>query len=176
MVPFPWKLLLLLLPAVATAEVTPPPSYPPTNGTTVYELLSKFGLPPGLLPSTVTSFSLSNNGDFEVNLAGECYVDFEYLVYYEPKITGSVSYGSISGLKGIQVRRFLIWFDVDSIKVDLPPAGYIYFNVGWITKKLRIQQFESIHSCRSNVLADITEGLPLSFLKHSGDAEMLITE
>ncbi|XP_078171084.1 transmembrane protein, putative (Protein of unknown function, DUF538) [Carex rostrata] len=149
--PFAFLLLpfLLLLP-IATSS----PSL--SNGTTVYDILTQYGLPPGLLPDTVTSFSFSEeDGDFEVNLSGPCYVEFDYLVYYEPKITGVVRYGSVSQLKGIQVRRFLIWLDVDAIKVDLPSSQYIYFDVGWITKKLDADQFMTVHSCRSNGLIDV---------------------
>ncbi|KAL0916845.1 hypothetical protein M5K25_014388 [Dendrobium thyrsiflorum] len=173
------NLLLLLLFLVAGASdaasaAAPPPS-PPSNGTTVYELLPKFGLPSGLLPNTVTSFSLASNGEFEVNLAGECYVNFEYLVYYAPKITGVIRYGEIDDLKGIQVRRFFIWFDVDSIKVDLPPSNYIYFDVGLITKKLSVGQFKNIHSCQKGLSADLMEhGVGLD--RFSEDAGMIISE
>ncbi|PKA52547.1 hypothetical protein AXF42_Ash001527 [Apostasia shenzhenica] len=151
-----WQLFIILLPAaVVAADVALTPSSPPANGTTVYEVLPKFGLPPGLLPNTVTSYTLAKNGAFEVDLAGPCYVDFEYLVYYEAKITGFIRYGEIGDLKGIQVRRFLLWFDVDTIKVDLPPTDYIYFDVGWITKKLKVKQFQTIHYCRKKGLADM---------------------
>ncbi|OAY64078.1 hypothetical protein ACMD2_10954 [Ananas comosus] len=145
----PFLVLLLLLSAAASAPAAAA-APPPSNGSTVYDLLPEFGLPPGLLPDSVTSFSLASDGSFVVDLAGPCYVDFEYLVYYEPRVTGVVKYGGIGSLKGIQVRRFLIWFDVDAIKVDLPPSDYIYFEVGWITRKLRVDQFETVHSCRSN--------------------------
>ncbi|KAJ0982775.1 hypothetical protein J5N97_011030 [Dioscorea zingiberensis] len=152
---FSKPLLLLLLLSVAgglfRAALASSPE-PTSNGTTIYDLLPKFGLPPGLLPDTVINFILSDNGSFVVNLAGPCYVEFEYLTYYEPRITGTVHYGSIDDLKGIQVRRFLIWFDVDSIRVDLPPADFIYFQVGWISRKLTVGQFETVHSCRDNAL------------------------
>ncbi|KAK8968135.1 hypothetical protein KSP40_PGU001093 [Platanthera guangdongensis] len=167
MIPSPWKLLNLFLllvssaaTATASAAIAENSQSLPTlssNGTTVFELLTKFGLPPGLLPNTVTSFSLTDNGDFEVNLSGKCYVNFEYLVYYESKITGVVRYGEISDLKGIQVRRFLVWFNVESIKVDLPLSKYIYFDVGWITKKLSIEQFTTVHSCQKGLTENMIE-------------------
>ncbi|XP_072988227.1 uncharacterized protein [Typha latifolia] len=144
-------LLLLLVPLAAPGEPrSQAAAAAPSNGTTIYDLLPQYGLPPGLLPDTVTSFSLSEDGSFTVDLAGPCYIEFDYLVYYAPQITGVVKYGGIEGLKGIQVRRFLIWFDVDAIKVDLPPSDYIYFEVGWIIRKLQVDQFETVHSCREN--------------------------
>ena len=143
------SLLLFSLPLLSSAADSPA-----SNGTTIYELLPMFGLPPGLLPDTVRSFSLSRNGRFQVELESPCYVDFEYLVYYDTNITGVIKYGGIDELKGIQVRRFLLWFDVDAIKVDLPPSDYIYFEVGWITKKLRVDQFQTVHSCYKEKLSD----------------------
>ncbi|KAK3030110.1 hypothetical protein RJ639_038859 [Escallonia herrerae] len=59
--------------------------------------------------------------------------------------------GSITDLKGIQVQRFLFWFDVDEIRVDLPPSDSIYFQVGLINKKLDVGQFNTVHSCRASV-------------------------
>ncbi|KAH7661854.1 At5g01610-like protein [Dioscorea alata] len=145
-------LLLLLLLSVAGGLALAGSPALTSNGTSIYDLLPKYGLPPGLLPDTVINYTLSEDGSFVLHLAGPCYIEFDYLVYYEPLITGTVHYGSIDDLKGIQVRRFLIWFDVDSIKVDLPPANFIYFQVGWITRKLSVGQFETVHSCRDSVL------------------------
>lgn len=119
----------------------------PSNGTTVYELLPKYGLPSGLLPDSVASFSLSNDGDFVVELRKPCYLQFEYLVYYKSRITGTLMYGGIKNLKGIEVKRFFLWFAVNEIVVDLPPSDFIYFHVGWITKKLEVSQFRKVRTC-----------------------------
>ncbi|KAF3534374.1 hypothetical protein DY000_02037875 [Brassica cretica] len=58
-----------------------------------------------------------------------------------------ISYGSVTKLEGIQVKRLFIWVDVDEIKVDLPSTDSIYFKVGFINKKLGIDQFKTVHSC-----------------------------
>ncbi|CAN4091634.1 unnamed protein product [Withania somnifera] len=134
-------LLLLLSPSSRSAN------------TTVYEILTKYSLPQGLLPSSVKSYSLSDDGTFEVVLGKPCYVEFEYLVYYAEKITGKLSVGSITDLEGIQVKRFFLWLNVYEIRVDLPSSGSIYFQAGIINKKLDIKQFETIHDCRDNALA-----------------------
>ncbi|KAI4317503.1 hypothetical protein L6164_025367 [Bauhinia variegata] len=118
---------------------------------TVYEILPKFGLPSGLLPSSVKSYSLSSDGRFVVFLESPCYVQFDYLVWYDDTITGQLNYGSITDLEGIQVKRFFLWLSVDEIRVDLPPADSIYFQVGFINKKLDIDQFKTVHSCRDSV-------------------------
>ncbi|RAL45559.1 unnamed protein product [Cuscuta campestris] len=120
---------------------------------TVYDMLTKYGLPAGLLPDSVTSYTLSDDGAFEVYLEKPCYVQFDYLVYYDKKISGKLGVGSITGLKGIQVKRLLFWFDVDEIRVDLPPSGSIYFQVGIINKELDAAQFETVPTCRDKALA-----------------------
>ncbi|RWW39000.1 hypothetical protein BHE74_00055709 [Ensete ventricosum] len=139
----------LFLPTLAADHVESPAS--PSNGTTVYDLLPQYGLPPGVLPDTVKSFSLASNGQFVVELYGPCYVDFEYLVYYAPRVSGVIKYGGIESLEGVQVRRFMVWFDVGGIMVDVPSSEFIYFHVGWITRKLRIEQFQTVHSCRGSL-------------------------
>jgi hypothetical protein len=149
----------------ATSSSDPPPP-------SVYELLPKFGLPSGLLPDTVTNYTLSDDGRFVVVLPGPCYVPFEYTVYYEGKITGKLSYGSITDLKGIQVQRFFyLWFDVDEIKVDLPPSDSIYFQVGLINKRLDVRQFKTVHSCRAK-----SSSLLLQLPAPVNEVEMLVTE
>ncbi|KAH8522963.1 hypothetical protein H0E87_003575 [Populus deltoides] len=145
----------------------------------VFEILPKFGLPSGLLPNTVKSYSLSDDGNFTVYLEKECYVEFDYLVYYEKKITGKLGYGSITNLKGIQVQKFFLWLDVDEIKVDLPPSDSIYFQVGWINKKLDADQFKTVHSCRAGVSSGSCRGLWKQFLElpaPDDDVQMLLTE
>lgn len=100
------------------------------------------------------SYSLSDDGDFEVYLENPCYIQFDYLVYYEKKITGKLGIGSITNLKGIQVQRFyFFWFDVDEIKVDLPPSDSIYFTVGVINKELELDQFLTVRSCKDKAVS-----------------------
>ncbi|XP_050369545.1 uncharacterized protein LOC126787691 [Argentina anserina] len=146
MAPFPILLLLLL-----SAAASPSLSLSSNSSASVFELLPKYGLPSGLLPASVTNYTLSDDGRFVVVLDKPCYIQFDYLVYYETSITGKLSYGAITGLKGIQVQRLFFWFDVDEIRVDLPPSDSIYFTVGIINKKLDVDQFQSVHSCRDGV-------------------------
>nr|GEV34161.1 uncharacterized protein [Tanacetum cinerariifolium] len=123
------------------------------NTPTVYDILEQYSLPIGLLPNSVKSYTFSpDDGSFTVELEQPCYIQFDYLVYYATKITGKLNVGSITELSGIQVKRFLFWFNVDEIKVDLPTSDSIYFSVGIINKKLDIDQFESVRSCTDNAL------------------------
>ncbi|XP_071707075.1 uncharacterized protein At5g01610-like [Rutidosis leptorrhynchoides] len=148
-----------------------------TDQPTVYEILEKYGLPRGLLPNSVKSYTLSSDdGSFVVELEKPCYIQFDYLVYYDSKITGKLNFGSITDLNGIQVKRFLFWFSVDEIRVDLPSSDNIYFTVGIINKKLDIDQFETVHACTDNALCPFFSN-PISQLPVAvDDVEMLITE
>ncbi|KAK5811448.1 hypothetical protein PVK06_026779 [Gossypium arboreum] len=139
--------LIFLISIPKSLSVLEPQPAPPS----VWDILPKFGLPSGLLPSTVTDYVLHDDERFIVMLDSPCYIQFEYLVYYEKTITGKLGYGSITDLEGIQVQRFFLWFDVNEIKVDLPPSDSIYFQVGFINKKLDVDQFKTIHSCRDEV-------------------------
>ncbi|OIW17985.1 hypothetical protein TanjilG_31358 [Lupinus angustifolius] len=141
--------------STATATATPTPNNKPT----VFELLPTYGLPRGLLPSTVTNYTLSeDDGHFVVVLEKPCYVQFDYLVYYDKTVSGKLSYGSITDLKGIEVQRLFLWLNVDEIRVDLPPSNSIYFQVGLINKKLSVDQFKTVHSCRDSITSSPCAG------------------
>ncbi|KAL5707733.1 hypothetical protein ACHQM5_018597 [Ranunculus cassubicifolius] len=124
----------------------------PTQSTpTVYDILNKFGLPSGLLPDSVSSYTFNEStGEFTVELPNKCYIHFDYLVYYDKKITGTLKIGSITNLHGIEVKKLFLWLDVDEIRVDLPPSDSIYFQVGFVNKKLDVDQFQTVHSCKDN--------------------------
>ncbi|KAI5321095.1 hypothetical protein L3X38_030166 [Prunus dulcis] len=74
------------------------PNRPSTTAqsiTDVHDLLPKYGLPKGLLPDNVNSYTLSEDGSFEIYLESPCYVHFDQLVYYNKNIKGKLSYGLI---------------------------------------------------------------------------------
>ncbi|XP_042432549.1 uncharacterized protein LOC122019107 [Zingiber officinale] len=144
-------LLSLFFPSSLSAAVTAQSSASPSNSSTVYDILQEYNLPPDILLDTVKSFSVTSNGYFVIDLYGECYVNFEYVVYYASRVSGFLSYDSISNLEGVQIWNYLIWYGVSYIKVDLPYSDFIYIQFGWVTRKLDIDQFQHIHSCRGNL-------------------------
>uniref|UniRef100_A0A8R7U473 Uncharacterized protein n=1 Tax=Triticum urartu TaxID=4572 RepID=A0A8R7U473_TRIUA len=99
----PQALLLLLLAAAVAVAVA---SAAPANGA-ANDLLPKYGLPKGLIPDSVSSYTFDEaTGDFEIHLAGTCYVRFgDHLVYYEKTLRGCLSKGRITGLAGIQAKK-----------------------------------------------------------------------
>ncbi|KAL9171649.1 hypothetical protein ABFS82_04G222600 [Erythranthe guttata] len=169
--------LLVIFPLLilSASSQSPPPTAAPTPAPTVYEILPKYGLPSGLLPDSVTNYTLTEDGDFEVTLAKPCYIEFDYTVYYEKSISGKLSIGSITNLKGIQVQRFFfLWFDVDEIKVDLPPSDSIYFTVGIINKQLDLDQFLTVRSCKDKAVS-LRQIVQVPTLVDD-DISMLVTE
>ncbi|MCD7465018.1 hypothetical protein HAX54_000410 [Datura stramonium] len=141
-------IFLILTPFTLSFILSPSPQPEPKPKPTLYDILPEYGLPRGIFPDSVESYNLDKDGNFEVFLKTPCYVEFEYLVYYAERITGKLGIGSITELKGIEVKRFFFWFNVNEIRVDLPPPSHsVYFQIGFVNKKLDMNQFETVHSC-----------------------------
>ncbi|KAG6511078.1 hypothetical protein ZIOFF_029131 [Zingiber officinale] len=107
-------LLSLFFPSSLSAAVSAQSSASPSNSSTVYDIPQEYNLPPGILPDTVKSFSIASNGYFVIDLYRECYIDFECVVYYAPRMSGFLGYSSVCNLEGVQIRSYLIWYDVSS--------------------------------------------------------------
>ncbi|XP_057831919.1 uncharacterized protein LOC131042627 isoform X1 [Cryptomeria japonica] len=140
---FGFLCVLLLLCITAEAAVV-------VSETSIPKILAKYGLPIGLLPDSVRNYSLSDDGDFKVELENPCEINFKYLVSYDTVIQGKLTYGKISELSGIRAKKFLLWMRVTGIEVDIPNSGYIYFHVGAISKKLDVALFQSVHKCQDS--------------------------
>ncbi|EOY32340.1 hypothetical protein QUC31_019440 [Theobroma cacao] len=115
----------------------------------VHDLLPTYGLPKGILPNNVKSYTLSTTGDFTIELESTCYVQFDQLVYYEKKIKGKLSYGAVHDVSGIQAKKLFLWLPVTGIEVD-ENSGMVQFFVGALSEKLPAKQFEDIPVCKGN--------------------------
>ncbi|XVF19160.1 hypothetical protein REPUB_Repub11eG0085400 [Reevesia pubescens] len=116
--------------------------------TDVHDLLPTYGLPKGILPNNVKSYTLSTTGDFTIQLESTCYVQFDQLVYYEKTIRGKLSYGAVHDVSGIQAKKLFLWLPVTGIEVD-ENSGMVKFFVGALSEKLPAKQFEDIPVCKS---------------------------
>lgn len=114
----------------------------------VHDLLPKYGLPRGLIPDAVKSYSISEDGSFEMEFEHPCYVMFDRLVYFDRRVKGKVSYGCISDVSGIQAKKLFLWVSVTRIQVDSDP-NFIEFYVGALSEKLPAKQFENVPTCKS---------------------------
>ncbi|KAG6787592.1 hypothetical protein POTOM_003634 [Populus tomentosa] len=125
----------------------------------IHDLLPQYGLPRGLLPDNVESYTLpSSDGSFEVKLKTPCYVHFDDVVYYDKVIKGKLSYGSVHDVSGIQAKKLFIWLPVTGIEVSKADDGMISFFVGPISEELPAKQFEDVPACSD--LAVVIRGFP----------------
>ncbi|KAJ6827621.1 uncharacterized protein M6B38_366965 [Iris pallida] len=136
--PLLFLVFFLLLPFLSSSS--------DAGGPTVHELLPKYGLPVGLVPDAVESYTLSSNGEFEIRLSSPCYVHFSSLAYYGRTIRGRLSYGAISDLEGVQAKKLFLWVSVTGM-VAHPDTGVIEFQVGLLSQSLPYSEFLEVPKC-----------------------------
>ncbi|CAM8917906.1 unnamed protein product [Rhodiola kirilowii] len=112
-------------------------------------ILRSHGLPIGLLPNKITSFTVDpSSGRFQVNLQQACNAKFENRVHFDFNVTGLISYGQIAELSGMSAQELFLWFPVKEIRVDVPSSGLIYFDVGGVVfKQFSLSLFETPPEC-----------------------------
>ncbi|XP_010908327.1 uncharacterized protein [Elaeis guineensis] len=115
----------------------------------IYDLLHANGLPPGLLPRAVESFSFDpHSGLLEVHLHYPCYARFDGLVFFDRVVRGNLSYGSLHGVVGVTQEELFLWLPVLEIVVTDPSSGVIFFDIGVAHKQLSISLFEYPPECQ----------------------------
>lgn len=114
----------------------------------IHDLLRSNGLPPGLLPKEVKSYTLSENGRLEVFLEAPCYTKFENRVFFEKVLSANLTYGSLIGVEGLTQEELFLWLPVKDIIVDDPKSGLILFDIVVAHKQLSLSLFEVPPSCK----------------------------
>ncbi|KAM2005773.1 hypothetical protein ACFX15_000912 [Malus domestica] len=71
------------------------------SSTNIHDLLISHGLPPGLLPNEVKSYTLSNNRELQVFLDALCLTKYENRVFFESVLRANLSYESLIGVEGL---------------------------------------------------------------------------
>lgn len=113
----------------------------------IHGLLPHYGFPKGLLPNNVKSYTLSDDGDFTVDLISPCFVKFpDQMVMYDDKISGKLSYGSVKDVKGISAKEVFMWLSITAMESN-PSSGTIVFSVGFMSKTLPASMFDNVPSC-----------------------------
>lgn len=116
--------------------------------TDVHDLLPLYGLPKGLLPGNVKSYSLDKEtGSFSIELTSDCYVHFEQLVWYDKKIVGKLTYGAVKDVSGIQAKKLFLWLPVTGME-KVSGSDTIKFYVGSLSEELPAGQFAEIPDCK----------------------------
>lgn len=122
----------------------------------IHDVLPQYGFPKGLLPNNAVSYTLSpDDGFFTVQLDAPCYVHWDdQLVYYHSQISGTLTYGSVSHVSGIQAQKLFLWLPVTGIKVH-QDSGMLEFFVGALSQTLPASDFQDVPGCsrRGSLLA-----------------------
>ncbi|KAJ8761751.1 hypothetical protein K2173_004561 [Erythroxylum novogranatense] len=134
---------LLLLLRLSSATVS-------TASSSIQSLLKSRGLPPGIFPSNVNSYSLDDqSGHLEVHLEGPCMAKFGTRVYFDTVVRANLSYGGLVGLEGLTQEELFLWLPVKGIIVCDPSSGLILFDIGLAHKELSLSLFEDPPVCKS---------------------------
>ncbi|WCJ28864.1 hypothetical protein M5689_010534 [Euphorbia peplus] len=147
----PLVFLILFSYRLVNASLTSPSSA--TNATDIHDIIPSYGLPLGLIPGNVKSYTLHDSGSFVVKLNSPCYVRFEgidQLVYYGVDIRGKLSYGAVKEVSGIQGKVSFFWFPVTGIEAS-EDGEKIWFFVGPFYKTFPAVTFTDIPACGSKV-------------------------
>ncbi|KAK6157139.1 hypothetical protein DH2020_011387 [Rehmannia glutinosa] len=108
------------------------------------------GLPAGLLPKEIKSYTFSGSGLLEVFLDGPCLTKFDTMAFYESEVRANLTYGSLTGVKGLSQEELFLWLPVKDIIVDDPSSGLILIDIGVAHKQLSFSIFEDPPDCSSS--------------------------
>ncbi|XVE80264.1 hypothetical protein DITRI_Ditri14bG0126000 [Diplodiscus trichospermus] len=119
-----------------------------SSSSSIHDLLVSKGLPAGLLPKEVKSYTLSENGTLEVFLDGPCLTKYENRVFFDSVVRANLTYGSLIGVVGLSQEELFLWLPVKDIIVDDPKSGLILFDIGVAHKQLSLSLFEEPPVCK----------------------------
>lgn len=112
-----------------------------------YEMLQKFDFPVGLLPKGVTSYTVdADTGEFTAYLPETCrfHLENSYEVEYKTTISGVISKGRLSNLKGVKVKVLILWLNVVEVIRD---GDELQFSVGIASADFPIDNFYESPQC-----------------------------
>ncbi|XP_006658673.2 uncharacterized protein LOC102711365 [Oryza brachyantha] len=124
---------------------------------TIHELLRTHGLPGGLLPRGVESYSLDEaNGLLEARLSAPCYAKYDDgdLAFFDTVVRGNLSFGALRGVEGLSQEELFVWLPVKGIVVADPGSGVILFDIGYAHKRLSRSLFEEPPDCKPSASAE----------------------
>ncbi|CAK9150546.1 unnamed protein product [Ilex paraguariensis] len=123
-------------------------SLPVSHSLTIHDLLRTKGLPAGLLPKDVKSYTLSETGLLEVYLEEPCLTKFDTNSFYESVVRANLTYGELTDVEGMSQEELFLWLPVRDIIVDDPKSGLILFDIGVAQKQLSLSLFEDPPDCK----------------------------
>jgi len=117
------------------------------DDSSIHELLRSMGLPAGLVPKQVKSYTVAENGRLEVFLDGPCMAKYENRVIFESVFSANLSYGSLIGVQGMSQEELFLWLPVKDIIVNYPTSGVVLIDIGVAHKQLSLSLFEDPPDC-----------------------------
>ncbi|KAJ6999646.1 hypothetical protein D5086_007919 [Populus alba] len=126
-----------------------------TTTSTLQNLLQIHGLPGGLFPNNVKSYSLDQDGRLEVQLDGLCMTKYETRVVFDSVVRANLSYGGLMGLEGLIQEELFLWLPVKGFEVNDPSSGLISVDIGLAHKQLSRSLFEVPPVCKPQGAADL---------------------
>ncbi|XP_022981634.1 uncharacterized protein LOC111480695 [Cucurbita maxima] len=117
------------------------------DDSSIHELLRSMGLPAGLVPKQVKSYTVAENGRLEVFLDGPCMAKYENRVIFESVFSANLSYGSLIGVEGMSQEELFLWLPVKDIIVNYPTSGVVLIDIGVAHKQLSLSLFEDPPDC-----------------------------
>ncbi|CAA7394575.1 unnamed protein product [Spirodela intermedia] len=136
---------VILLAAMAAAAGCTAAAAPAT----IHELLREHGLPAGLLPKMVRSFSLNRRtGLLVARLDRPCYARWrDNPVFFDRLVAGNLSYGELKGVVGLSQEELFLWLPVRGVVVSDPSSGVLLLDIGVAHKQLSLSLFEDPPDC-----------------------------
>ncbi|KAM3335699.1 hypothetical protein ACQJBY_029914 [Aegilops geniculata] len=109
------------------------------NMPTAYEMLGRYGFPPGILPVGVQGYELRPDGSFEVHLSSDGKVRIAgQNIQYSSRIAGKIQNGLITGLEGVKVKIFIPFIRVRDVRRN---GNELRLHAGKITKSFSANDF-----------------------------------
>ncbi|CAK7348329.1 unnamed protein product [Dovyalis caffra] len=122
-----------------------------------YEVLQEYDFPIGLLPKGVTGYKLNRDtGEFSAYLNATCKFSIEsYQLEYKSTITGVISRGRLSNLKGVRVLILFLWINIVEVVHD---GEELEFSVGIASANFPIDNFGECPQCGCGFECNLLDG------------------
>ncbi|XP_008784759.2 uncharacterized protein At5g01610-like [Phoenix dactylifera] len=142
-----FSVLLLLSLSLASSSSAVTSSTSDDTKPSAYEVLESYNFPIGLLPKGCSGYDLDpDTGDFSAYFNNTCSFSLEgsYQLRYQPTISGHISAGRLSDLRGVSVKILLFWINI--IEVSLH-NDELEFSVGIASADFPIDNFFECPQC-----------------------------
>ncbi|CAN0889097.1 Uncharacterized protein At5g01610 [Linum grandiflorum] len=113
---------------------------------TAYEVLQQYNFPVGILPKGITGYEIDREtGKFKAYLPQTCKFSIQsYQLEYGTTISGVISKGRISNLKGVKVHVLFLWLNIVEVVHD---DGQMQFSVGITSADFPLDGFDESPQC-----------------------------